>query len=137
METLLNQNVLLLLQSGTSDIAIKATRFITKETQSRKGLFYEKLLNIPQAVACDAILISKRADPNHSPALPLVPMINLQIDGYATCVVMGALQEADLKWDRLIADAEAGFHAPSFDVEGAKLCRDDLRAVIEQLRQKA
>lgn len=62
-------------------------------------------------------------------------MINLQIDGYATCVVMGALQEADLKWDRLIADAEAGFHAPNFSIEGAKLCRDDLRAVIEQLRQ--
>ena len=79
----------------------------------------------------------KRADFITIPLSPLVPMMNLQIDGYATCVVMGALQEADLKWDRLIADAEAGFHAPNFSIEGAKLCRDDLRAVIEQLRQKA
>ena len=62
-------------------------------------------------------------------------MINLQIDGYATCVVMGALQEADLLWERRIADAEAGFHAPNFSIEGAKLCRDDLRNVIEQMRQ--
>tara|TARA_B100001059_G_scaffold36147_1_gene29253 strand:- start:775 stop:1035 length:261 start_codon:yes stop_codon:yes gene_type:complete len=81
--------------------------------------------------------IHKRADHITTPLSPLVPMVNLQIDGYATCVVMGALQEADLKWDRLIADAEAGFHAPNFSIEGAKLCRDDLRAVIEQLRQKA
>ncbi len=62
-------------------------------------------------------------------------MTTLQIDGYATCVVMGALQDSELKWDRLISDAEAGFHSPNFDVEGARLCRDDLRAVIEQLRQ--
>ena len=63
-------------------------------------------------------------------------MTTLQIDGYATCVVMGALQEADLQWDRMIADAEAGFHAPNFDIEGAKLCRDDLRAVIAQLKDQ-
>ena len=61
-------------------------------------------------------------------------MTTLQIDGYATCVVMGALQEADLKWDRMIADAETGHHAPNFSIEGAKLCRDDLRAVIAQLK---
>ena len=62
-------------------------------------------------------------------------MINLQIDGYATCVVMGALQEADLLWERRITDAEAGFHSPNLSIEGAKLCHDDLRAVIEQMRQ--
>jgi len=49
---------------------------------------------------------------------------------------MGALQEADLKWDRMIADAESGFHAPNFDIVGAKLCRDDLRAVIAQLKDQ-
>ena len=63
-------------------------------------------------------------------------MIELHIDGYATRVVVGALQEADLKWDRMIADAESGFHAPNFDIVGAKLCRDDLRAVIAQLRSQ-
>ena len=63
-------------------------------------------------------------------------MTTLHIDGYATCVVMGALQEADLKWARLIADAESGFHAPNFSIEGAKLCRDDLRAVIAQLKDQ-
>jgi len=63
-------------------------------------------------------------------------MTTLHIDGYATCVVMGALQEADLKWDRMISDAESGFHAPNFDIVGAKLCRDDLRAVIAQLKDQ-
>ena len=62
------------------------------------------------------------------------PMATIKLDGYATCVVMQALQEADLQWDRRITDAEAGFHAPNFSIEGAKLCRDDLRAVIAQLK---
>ena len=64
------------------------------------------------------------------------PMATIKLDGYATCVVMQALQEADLQWDRRITDAEAGFHAPNFSIEGAKLCRDDLRAVIEQLKNQ-
>ena len=62
------------------------------------------------------------------------PMATIKLDGYATCVVMQALQEADLQWDRRITDAEAGHHAPNFSIEGAKLCRDDLRAVIAQLK---
>lgn len=64
------------------------------------------------------------------------PMATIKLDGYATCVVMQALQEADLQWDRRIADAESGFHAPNFSIEGAKLCRDDLRAVIAQLKDQ-
>ena len=64
-------------------------------------------------------------------------MTTLQIDGYATCVVMGALQDAYLLWERRITDAEAGFHSPNFSIEGARLCKEDLRKVIEQLRQQA
>ena len=46
-------------------------------------------------------------------------MATIKLDGYATCVVMQALQEADLQWDRRIADAETGHHAPNFSIEGA------------------
>ena len=63
-------------------------------------------------------------------------MATIKLDGYATCVVMQALQEADQQWDRRIADAETGHHAPNFSIEGAKLCRDDLRAVIAQLKDQ-
>jgi len=63
-------------------------------------------------------------------------MATIKLDGYATCVVMQALQEADLQWDRRITDAEAGHHAPNFDIVGAKLCRDDLRGVIAQLKSQ-
>jgi len=60
-------------------------------------------------------------------------MRTIQIDGYAVCVVMGALQDAHLQWERRIDDAESGFCSPNFDIEGAKLCRGDLLKVIEQL----
>ena len=63
-------------------------------------------------------------------------MATIKLDGYATCVVMQALQEADLEWDRRITDAEAGHHAPNFDIVGAKLCREDLRGVIAQLKDQ-
>ena len=61
--------------------------------------------------------------------------MNITLTGYEIAVVMGALQEADLNWDRRIADAETGHHAPNFSLEGARLCRDDLRNVIERIRK--
>lgn len=64
------------------------------------------------------------------------PPMNITLTGYQVAVVMQALQESDLNWERKISDAETGHHAPNFDITGAKLCRDDLREVIEQIRQK-
>ena len=46
------------------------------------------------------------------------PMATIKLDGYATCVVMQALQ-ADRLWER-IAEAEAG-ERPNFSIEGAKM----------------
>ena len=58
------------------------------------------------------------------------PTATIKLDGYATCVVMQALQELTFSGIK-ITDAEAGHHAPNFSIEGAKLCRDDLRAVAQ------
>ena len=58
-------------------------------------------------------------------------MATIKLDGYATCVVMQALQEADLQWDRRIADAESGL-CSKLQHRGSQFCRDDLRAVIAQ-----
>ena len=41
-----------------------------------------------------------------------------------------------MRWDRKIDDAEAGHCPPNFSIEGAKLLREDLRGVMEQIRQQ-
>lgn len=63
--------------------------------------------------------------------------MNLQLNGYQVCVVLQALQESDLKWDRKIDDAETGHCPQNFSIEGAKLLREDLREVIEQIKLAA
>ena len=74
-------------------------------------------------------------EPFFSPLLPPLEM-NIQLDGYAVCVVLQALQEADLRWDRKIDDAEHGHCPPNFSIEGAKLLREDLRSVMEQINEQ-
>ena len=57
----------------------------------------------------------------------------ISISGYEITTLMQALQDADTLWEDRIAEAEAG-NRPSLSVEGAKLLRDDLRHMMEQIR---
>ena len=57
----------------------------------------------------------------------------ISISGYEITTLMQALQDADMLWENRISDAEAG-NRPALSVEGAKLLRDDLRHMMQQIR---
>ena len=61
--------------------------------------------------------------------------MKIQLNGYQTCVVMQALEDADRQWGARIINAQSGNGPDNFSIEGAKLLREDLRDVMKQMRR--
>ena len=103
------------------------------ETAHKNG-FGVRLVRVLRLRLCSVIL---RASAGSQSLPPLPPLeMNIQLDGYAVCVVLAALQDAELKWERKIDDAEHGHCPPNFSIAGAKLLQDDLRGVMKQIKEQ-
>ena len=59
--------------------------------------------------------------------------MNLQLNGYQIESVMQALQDSDTLWQARIDEAKRG-DRQNLSIEGAELMREDLRAVMAQMK---